>query len=250
MKTWKKNWRWPSRVTELPLSVVRAALGAACLAAIALLSGCARTTEGVAVAIGGPVASTTARPSTAQQPTTGNRTPVPGIEETLPDHIPPNAFVCFPEPAGVGIGTVAQVSDPAAPRITVSVPDGWTSDPGQGDVALTLSGPDGMTGTVTIAPTTLDPASAFSDYAAMLGRSKPDLQVDTAGAKFCGYSSQKLTGTFLGPPGTLDFADRITHIWTNTDKYLVTIHLEGPADAPGFDAAKTALMQDFAVVIP
>ena len=218
--------------------------------AIAVLPGCAKTTDGVAVPAGGPVASTTAGWSTAQQPTTGNATPVPGIEETLPDHIPPNAFVCFPEPTGIGAGTVAQVSDPAAPRITVSVPDGWTSEPGQGDVALALSGPDGMTGTVTIASTTLDPAAAFSDYAGMLARSKPDLTVDTAGAKFCGYSSQKLTGTFLGPAGTLDFADRITHIWTNTNKYLVTIHLEGPPDAPGFDAAKTALMQDFAVVIP
>jgi hypothetical protein len=117
-------------------------------------------------------------------------------------------------------------------------------------VALTLSGPDAMTGTVTIAATTLDPAVAFADYADMLRRSKPDLQVDTAGAKFCGYSSQRLTGTFLGAPGTLDFANRITHIWTNTDKYLVTMHLEGPVDTPEFDLAKTALMQDFAVVIP
>jgi hypothetical protein len=148
------------------------------------------------------------------------------------------------------VGTVALVADPAAPRITVTVPDGWTSEPGQGDVALTLSGPDAMTGTVTIAATTLDPAAAFADYAAMLRRSKPDLQVDTGGAKFCGYSSQRLTGTFLVPPGTLDFADRITHIGTNTNKYLVTVHLEGPADTPGFDLAKTALMQDFAVVIP
>jgi hypothetical protein len=194
--------------------------------------------------------STTTNALRTQQPTTSAGTPLPGIETTLPDHIPPNAFVCFPEPTGIGIGTVAQVADPAAPRITVSVADGWTTEPGQGDVALTLSGPDGMTGTVTIAATTLDPAAAFADYAAMLARSKPDLQVDTAAAKFCGYSSQKLTGTFLGPPGTLDFADRITHIWTNINKYLVTIHLEGPADAPGFDAAKTALMQDFAVVIP
>lgn len=93
-------------------------------------------------------------------------------------------------------------------------------------------------------------AAAFADYAATLVRSKPDLHVDTVGAPFCGYSSQKLTGTYLGPPGTLDFADGITHIWTNTDKYLVTAHFEGPAGASGFGAAKTALMQDFAVVIP
>jgi hypothetical protein len=218
--------------------------------ALTLLSGCLRATEGSAVRAGAPATSTNANSPATQQPTTSRGTSVPGIEETQPDHIPPNAFACFPAPTGFGVGTVAQVSDPAAPRLTVTVPDGWTSEPGQGDVALTLSGPDAMTGTVTIASTTLDPAAAFADYTAMLRRSKPDLKVDAEGAKFCGYSSQKLIGTFLGPPGTLDFADRITHIWTNTNKYLVTTHLEGPADVPGFDAAKTALMQDFAVVIP
>ena len=220
------------------------------LAAIALLSGCVRRVEGSAVGAGEAVTSETTNSSTTEQPTTSRGTPVPGIETTLPDHIPPNAFVCFPEPTGIGVGTVALVADSAAPRVTVTVSDGWTSEPGQGDVALTLNGPDGMTGTVTIAETNLDPAAAFADYTASLRRSKPDLKVDTVGAKFCGYSSQKLSGTFRGPPGTLDFADRITHIWTNTNKYLVTTHLEGPADAPGFDAAKTALMQDFAVVIP
>jgi hypothetical protein len=217
-------------------------LGAAWLTAFAALPGCVRTTDGVAAWTGGPAKST------ASQSTTSNSAPVPGIETTLPDHMPPDAFACLPELTG--IGTVAQVSDPAAPRITVARPDGWTSESGQRDVALTLTGPDGLTGTVTIAATTLEPAAAFAAYAAMLTRSKRDLHVDTVGAPFCGYSSQKLTGTYLGPPGTLDFADRITHIWTNTDKYLVTTHLEGSADAPGFSAAKTALMQDFAVVIP
>ncbi|MGA9491422.1 MAG: hypothetical protein WBV80_14395 [Mycobacterium sp.] len=232
-------------MTEPPSSGVSAAWAAACLATMAALSsGCVRTIDGVAAGLG------VSAKSTAPQSATGNSTPVPGIETTLPDHIPPNAFACFPDPTEIGVGTVAQVSDPAAPRITVARPDGWTGEPGQRDVALSLSGPDRLTATVTIAVTTLDPAAAFTDYAAMLARAKPDLHVDTAGAPFCDYSSQKLTGTYLGTPGILDFADRITHIWTNTDKYLVTTHLEGPADAPGFDAAKTALMQDFAVVIP
>jgi hypothetical protein len=218
-------------VTKTALRLIYAVLGPTCLVAIGLLSGCVKTGGGMAVKANEPVPLTTTK-------------------TTLPDHISPNAFACFPEPTGIGRGTVAQVYDPAAPRLTVAVPDGWTAEPGQGDMALTLSGPDNMTGTVTIAETKLDPGAAFADYAAMLRRSKPDLQVETAGAKFCGYSSQKLTGTFLGPPGTLGFADRITHIWTNTNKYLVTVHLEGPADAPGFAEAKTALMQEFAVVIP
>jgi len=244
MKTWKKNWRWPFRVTDSPPSRVRAALGAACLTAIAALPGCVRTTDGVPAWTGEPANSTAPRSPAS------NSAPVPGIETTLPDSMPPDAFACLPNHAGIGIGTVALVSDPAAPRITVTRPDGWTSESGQRDVALTLAGPDGLAGAVTIATTKLDPAAAFADYAAMLTRSKPDLHVDTVGAPFCGYSSQKLSGSYLGPPGTLDFADRITHIWTNTEKYLVTIHLEGPVDAPGIDAAKTALMQDFAVVIP
>jgi hypothetical protein len=228
-------------VTEGP-STAWAALGAVSLVAIAVLSGCVRSIDGVAAWTGGPGASTAeSRPSTKT---------APGIETTLPDHIPPNAFLCFPGPAEGGIGTVAQVHDPAAPRITITVPDGWTSEPGQRDLALSLGGPDGMSGTVTIAATKLDPARAFSDYAAKLAHSKSDFQVDTVGAKFCGYSSQKLVGTFGGPSGTVEFADRLTHIWTNTAQYLVVIAMEGPEDTPGFGTAKTALMQDFAVVIP
>ncbi len=219
-----------------------AALGAAALLALAL-SGCVRNIDGVAAWIGGSAAQ-------SRQPATTSGRPAPGIETTVPDHIPPNAFLCFPGPAGVGIGTVAHVVAAAAPRLTVTLPDGWTGEPGNGDLALSLSGPDSMTGTVTIAATKLDPTAAFSEYADTLARSKPDLQVDTVGAKFCGYSSQKLTGTFTGASGVIVFADRLTHIWTNTNKYLVTIHMEGPEDAPGFVAAKAALMQDFAVVIP
>ncbi|HEY1843008.1 MAG TPA: hypothetical protein VGG53_22830 [Mycobacterium sp.] len=231
-------------MTERPPRFLWTVLGSVGLVVIAVLSGCVRTVDGVSAWTGGVAAST------APRLTTSSGAPVPGIETTLPDHIPPNAFVCFPEPAGLGVGTVAQVSDPAAPRITVSVPDAWTSEPERGDVALSLGGPDGMTGEVTIAVTASDPASAFADYAATLTHSKADLQVDTVGVKFCGYSSQKLSGTFHRPSGTTEFADRITHIWTNTSKYLVVVHLEGPEDVPGFGAAKAALMQDFAVVIP
>jgi hypothetical protein len=215
---------------------------AAGLLTVAALSGCARNIDGVAAWTGGSVES--------RHPTTSRGTPAPGIETTLPDHIPPNAFLCFPGPAEGGIGTVAQVHDAAAPRITITIPDGWTSEPGQRDLALSLSGPDGMSGTVTIAATKLDPARAFSDYAATLAHSKPDFDVATVGAKFCGYSSQKLAGTFSGPSGPVEFADRLTHIWTNTGQYLIAVDMEGPVDGPGFGAAKTALMQEFAVVIP
>jgi hypothetical protein len=229
-------------VTEKPSRLRWAAAAAVGLLAVAVLSGCARRIDGVAAWIGGSAES--------RHPTTSHGTSPPGIETTLPDHIPPNSFVCFPGPAEGGVGTVAQVHDSAAPRITITIPDGWTSEPGQRDLALSLSGPDGMSGTVTIAATKLDPARAFSDYAATLAHSKSDFQVDTVGVKFCGYSSQKLVGTFGGPSGTVEFSDRLTHIWTNTAQYLVAVDMEGPEDTPGFGAAKTALMQEFAVVIP
>ena len=178
-------------------------------------------------------------------------TDVPGVKETLPDTSPPNALICLPPPAGVGTATPAAVSDPAAPRITISVPSGWASNPGTGDVALTLAGPDGMSGTVTIAATTLDPAAAFDKYSDDIAAKVQLSSINVRPAEFCGYSSQELFGTLSDPPApAVDFADRITHIWTNTRDYLVAVHLQGPTGAAGFEDAKTALMQDFAVVSP
>jgi hypothetical protein len=175
--------------------------------------------------------------------------PVPGIETTLPDHIPPNALACLPAATGNGRMTAASVSDPVAPRLTVPLPDGWTSAPGTGDVALTATGPDGLSAKVSITPTDLTPGGAFLRYGADLHTAKPGVQVSVDAAQFCGYSSQVLSGS-IGGAGGLAFADRITHIWTNTKAFLVVVHLEGPASAPGFSAAKSAVMQQFAVIIP
>jgi hypothetical protein len=112
---------------------------------------------------------------------------------------------------------------------------------------MTASGPDGMSVRVTISPTELDAGGAFLRYASDLRTAKSGGRVTVEAAQFCGYSSQLLNGT---GPGAADFADRITHIWTNTKAYLVAIQLAGPAGAPGFGAAKSTLMQQFAVVIP
>jgi hypothetical protein len=69
---------------------------------------------------------------------------------------------------------------------------------------------------------------------------RPGVKFAVAAAQFCGYSGQQLAGAFRGPAGT----------WTNTTKYLGAIQLQEPAGAPGFDPAKSMLMQEFAVVIP
>ena len=171
---------------------------------------------------------------------------MPGVETTLPEHIPPNALVCFPPPAG-GSMTKASVADPVAPVLTIPLPDGWSSAPGTGDVALTSTGPDGMSVRVTITRTDLDPGGAFLRYATDLRTAKPGVKVTVTAAQFCGYSSQLLSGT---GPGANELADRITHVWTNTQAYLVAVDLEGPGKAPGFEAAKSTVMQEFAVTIP
>jgi hypothetical protein len=47
--------------------------------------------------------------------------PLPGIEATLPDRVPPEAVTCAPAPAGGGRPAVARVADPVAPKATVEV---------------------------------------------------------------------------------------------------------------------------------
>jgi hypothetical protein len=142
---------------------------------------------------------------------------------------------------------MASVPDPVAPRVMFHLPDGWNSARASGDVAMTATGPDGMSVRVTIAPTELDAGGAFLRYVANLRTARPGVRVTVEAAQFCGYSSQLLGGA---GPGAVEFVDRIAHIWTNTKAYLVVIGLEGVAGAPGFGAAKSTLMQQFAVVIP
>ncbi|WAC90770.1 hypothetical protein [Mycobacterium sp. Aquia_213] len=211
-----------------------------------VVAGCGKTTDGNAVrasttASSTPTSTTTRRYDPAE--------PVPGVEATPPDHIPPNALACLPAATGNGRMAAASVSDPVAPRLTVPLPDGWNSAPGAGDLALTATGPDGLSAKVTITPTDLEAGGAFLRYGADLHTANPGVQVSVEAAQFCGYSSQLLSGN-IGAAGGVAFADRITHIWTNTKAFLVVVHLEGPASAPGFSAAKSTVMQQFAVVIP
>lgn len=102
---------------------------------------------------------------------------------------------------------------------------------------------------VTIARTDLDPGGAFLRYASDVRTARPGVKVTVTAAQFCGYSSQLLSGTGGGTAAN-DFADRITHVWTNTQAYLVVVHLEAPGKSPGFEAAKSTVTQQFAVIIP
>jgi hypothetical protein len=227
-----------------------AVLGLMCVTTLA----CNKTGGGTAApATGSPSATTTASsatPPTKSSSTSAAALPEPGVVSTLPDTVPPDALACMPPPGDAGTATNAHVADPVAPRIVVNLPKDWTSTPGQGDVALTLSGPSGMSGTVTIAPTTLAPADAFKHYSDELMKTAPLVAENVRPAEFCGYSGQILFGTMSGAGPTVEFSDRLAHIWTNTAKYLVGIHAQAPKDTPGYDAAKSVLMQDFSVVIP
>jgi hypothetical protein len=205
--------------------------------------GCEKTTGGTAIRTGGTHSSSSSAEPTPADPAEA----IPGVETTLPQHIPPNAVVCFPQPPFSGRLAMASVSDPVAPRVMFHLPDGWNSARASGDLAMTATGPAGMSVRVTITPTELDAGGAFLRYVADLRTAKPGVRVTVEAAQFCGYSSQLLGGT---GPGAVELADRITHIWTNTKAYLVAIQLEGPAGAPGFGSAKSTLMQQFAVVIP
>ncbi|OBF26141.1 hypothetical protein [Mycobacterium sp. ACS4331] len=228
----------------------------AAVSAVLAVSACSQPSGGTAVATSSvepnAVTSTTdAVPPAATGSTTSASSEVPGVVPTSPDRIPPNALICMPTPAGAGEATRASVSDPAAPRITITVPAGWSSAPGQGDTALTLTGPEGTSGEVTIVRTGLEPAEAFTEYNDELFARSDFSVVNTLPAQFCGFSGQRLFGTWADAPGEgIDFANRITHIWTNTGNYLVTIHLQGPNDSAGLAAAKDTLLADFPIVIP
>lgn len=190
--------------------------------------------------------------STGSNPTRSTDAPEsaePGVLETTREPVPPNALACVREASGQT--TVAAVADPAAPRITVKLPDGWSATPGSGDVGALLAGPDDMVAEVTIAATPLDPAAAFTRYADDVMARYPISTLSLLPGDFCGYSGQRLMGTWAQDPDqSLQYQDRIAHIWTNTKDYLVAVHVEAPAGTPGFDAAADVLTDEFSIVIP
>src|SRR3546814_466616 len=117
---------------------------------------------------------------------------------------------------------VAQVADSVAPVITIAVPEGWSMQGGTGDVGAQLTGPDGMSATVTIMPTTLDPQAAFAEYAQELTADAAVSSLSVLPAELCDYSGQKLLGAVSDTPEeAIEFVDRVVHVWTNSRDYLV-----------------------------
>jgi hypothetical protein len=223
------------------------------LVSVCALSGCAKTSDGRAVAgSAGAMTETAAGTGTSEAAPTSTQTPpemsTMGVAPTLRETVPPDALLCLPPP-GPGTATSVQIGDPAAPRIVVSLPDGWSASPVPTGVSLT--GPDGMAGEVSITETALDPAAAFEKYADDVTASAPISSVSVLPAENCGYSGQRLMGMLSGgAQGKQTFEDRIGHVWTNTKNYLVAIHVTAPSGTPAFDAATPVLTAEYAITIP
>ncbi len=73
-------------------------------------------------------------------------------------------------------------------------------------------------------------------------------------ADLCEYSGQKLLGAWCAwrtPQQAVKFGDRIGDpLATDTNNYLVAVHIQGPADTAGFDPLVSPMMNDFAIQIP
>jgi hypothetical protein len=237
----------PSRRTDTKtLAVVAIASVVGCCA-------CAKQTEGAPVA-GGPTTSTT---STAQRPTTSTSASPSsgfGVVETTRVPIEPMAQTCKTparEPGSQQVSFV-QGASPGTPIVELLAPESWTLVPSQESPTLNLAGPDGLTGTVTVAPTELGPSEAFDKYSDDAMAKAPIASLSVLPGELCGYSGQKMMGTWSGPGSAapVEYRDRIAHVWTNAKSYLVAIHLEGPRGAAGFSAADDLMMRDFGIQIP
>jgi hypothetical protein len=228
------------------------AAAAAVVLAVPGVAACARDSDGTAVRAESSASTATTATSSAPSRSVVTDTPEssePGVVETTPQPVPANSLVC---PQNLtGPTATAAVADPAAPTITVAVPDGWSAAPGTGDVGARFTGPDGMFAEISITATALDPAAAFARYSDDVMAKYPISTLSLLPAELCGYSGQELMGTWADDPEqSIEYRDRIAHIWTNSEDYLVVVHVEAPSGAPGFDAAASTLTSDFDIVIP
>jgi hypothetical protein len=233
-----------------------AALAALCLTTV-LVSGCGKTSEGELVAddVESVAESTPSTTGTSTQTTRVIPTPEadltePGVLPTTRTAVAPGTVSCaMPDPSAEGV--TSAVADPGAPRITVALPPGWSMTQGEGDVGAKLTGPEGIWATVTIAKTTLDPAAAFKQYADEAMAASAVSSVSVLPADLCGYSGQKLLGSWADTPDqAVEFGDRVAHVWTNSGDYLVVVHVQGPQGSADFDPFTSPMMDDFGVEIP
>lgn len=221
------------------------------IALTCLLTSCVDNNEGTPIAEEAVVSDTsisaTAPSSSTTSPAAEPDTEQPGIVPTTAAPSPSGSACDMPNPPY----EEASVPDPAAPKIAVVLPAGWSTTQGQGDVGLRLTGPDGMSASVTIARTTLPPAEAFDRYADDAMAASDISTLSVLPAELCGFSGQKLLGSWAdAPEHAVEFGDRLAHIPTTSGDYLVAVHVEAPAQGADFDPLTSPLLADFGIVIP
>lgn len=226
--------------------------------AVPTVVSCTKSDQGTPVAdsvVAPSVTTTPAVPTTTATRAGGPSTDIGGhpdfgVVPTSTTAVAAGSVTCEPAQRPP-VGMVATVTDAAAPVVTVGVPEGWSMQGGTGDIGAELTGPDGMSATVTIVATSLGPQQAFADYARALTADATASSLSVLPAELCEYSGQKLVGTVSDPPAdATEFVDRVVHVWTDTGDYLVAVHAQAPAGTGGFDAASTELTEDFEVRIP
>ncbi|PRC45339.1 hypothetical protein C6A85_95670 [Mycobacterium sp. ITM-2017-0098] len=207
------------------------------MCAVLAAPACTRTSDGVPLA--GDDTGRSAQPTTEETPYPGVvPTPAPAGAPCAPATLPP-------------VRVVAKVNDPAAPTATIGVPDGWSMSSGDGDVeGAHVEGPDGMEAVVVIQPAVPDPETAFREWVDFLTEGATVSTVSTLPGELCGYSGQELMGNLADDTQSVEYRDRVVHVGTAGQSYLIVVHAEAPAGTPGFEQAATLLTGDFEIGLP
>lgn len=207
---------------------------------------CTQTSDGV------PTAGGDAQRSAE---TTVQETPYPGNsdDDPMPGVVPPTAQAGTPCPPAAmpAVRVVAEVNDSEAPTATVGVPEGWSMASGDGDVeGARLEGPDGMEAVVIIQPAAPDAEQAFREWIDFLTDGATVSTVSTLPGEMCGYSGQVLIGNLADDTQSVEYRDRLLHVNTPAQDYLIVIHAEAPAGTAGFDEAAAVATGDFEIGLP
>lgn len=231
------------------------------VASAALLTACAQSTDGAAETESTsavPSAASTVTSATGSAPPPTSSEPVPdgfpafGVVETTRRPLEPGEWVCAPPaPAPGAREATFTPPGPGAPQITIALPDTWNSVAAQDGSQLVMTGPDDLTGTVTVMPTELDAAAAFEKYSDEQTADAPISSISVLPAELCGFSGQKMLGMLSGgasPP--VEYLDRIAHVWTAGPAYLVAIHVQGPQGGDAVSEAADVILEDFGIRIP
>jgi hypothetical protein len=211
---------------------------------------CTRTSDGTPTA--GDGAGRTAQPAAPEEtpyPGGTDDDPAPGVVPTAQTPAPAGA-PCIPAELPP-VRVTAQVSDAAAPTATVAVPPGWSMSAGDADPeGARLEGPDDMEAVVLIQPAVQDPETAFREWVDFLTADATVSTVSTLPGELCGYSGQKLMGNLADDTQSVQYRDRLVHVGTAGQAYLIVVHAEAPAGTTGFDEAASLLTGDFEIALP